>query len=161
MITTKRHWKSDSDHRTSSKTWQPKARTLLTVLPLQQSSAATGRFLTGSELKTAILVAQEKPLPTLCRTQRNFTGARSKIIPFSCTRKELANCQTSITIQCTESRSGLLPALKSCQWMRKKCLLPLVQEGPLEQSSAKASKVVCRVINREFTPILEQTSRIK
>lgn len=147
--------------RGSTKTWQRRAKIVPTVSPLQQSSAAIGSFLVGRELKMAMLVALEKSHPTLCRIRRKFTGARSKITPCSCTRRESANCQTLIRIQCIESRSGLLRVLKSFRWMRKKFQLLLEQVGQSEQSSDKASKVVCKVINRESTPILEQTSRIK
>ena len=147
--------------RGSTKTWQRRAKTVPTVSLLQQSLAATGSFLVGRESKMAMLVALGKSHPTLCRIRRNFTGARSRITRCSCTRRESASCQMSIRIQCIESRSGLLRVLKSFRWMRRKYHLLLEQAGQWEQSSAKASKVVCKVINRESTPILEQTSRIK
>ena len=147
--------------RGSTKTWQRRAKTVPTVSLPRQSSAATGSSLVGRESKMAMLVALGKSHPTLCRIRRNFTGARSKITRCSCTRRESANCQTSIRIQCIESRSGLLRVHKSFRWMRKKYHLLLEQVGQSEQSSDKASKVVCKVINRDSTPMLEQTSRIK
>lgn len=147
--------------RGSTKTWQRRAKTVLTVSQLQQSLAVTGSSLVGRESKMAMLVALEKSHPTLCRIRRKFTGARSKITPCSCTRRESANYQTSIRIQCIEFHSGLLRVPKSFLWMRRKYHLPLEQVGQSEQSSDKASKVVCKVINRESTQVLEQTSRIK